>query len=224
MSEDMIIPVITIDGPSGSGKGAISARIAATMGYHMLDSGALYRLLGLAARQAALALDDEPALAELALHLDVTFKGGDHILLNGVDVGVEIRTEESGMAASKVAVFPQVRAALLQRQRDFRVSPGLIADGRDMGTVVFPDAVAKIFLTASAEERAKRRYKQLKEKGLDAKLSRLIKDISERDQRDSERSVAPLLAAQDAITIDTSDIDLEASIDQVQAAINKCLS
>ncbi|NOX08034.1 MAG: (d)CMP kinase [Gammaproteobacteria bacterium] len=220
----MIIPVITIDGPSGSGKGAISARIAATMGYHMLDSGALYRLLGLAARQAALALDDEPALAELALHLDVTFKGGDHILLNGVDVGVEIRTEESGMAASKVAVFPQVRAALLQRQRDFRVSPGLIADGRDMGTVVFPDAVAKIFLTASAEERAKRRYKQLKEKGLDAKLSRLIKDISERDQRDSERSVAPLLAAQDAITIDTSDIDLEASIDQVQAAINKCLS
>ena len=224
MSNDMTIPVIAIDGPSGSGKGAISAAVAKAMGYHILDSGALYRLLGLAARRRNIALDNESVLAELARHLDVEFKGGDHILLDGEDVGLEIRTEESGRAASQVAVLPDVRGALLQRQRDFCRLPGLIADGRDMGTVVFPNAPVKIFLTASAEERAKRRYKQLKEKGLDAKLSRLIEDISERDRRDSERSVAPLVAASDAITIDTSDIDLEGSIEQVRTVINKVLS
>lgn len=223
MSDKATIPVIAIDGPSGSGKGAISAAVAKSMGYHILDSGALYRLLGLAANQRGLALEDEMALADLATHLNVEFKGGDHILLDGIDVGVEIRTEEVGRAASKVAVLAQVREALLQRQRDFRRAPGLVADGRDMASIVFPDAEVKIFLTASAEERAKRRYKQLKEKGLDAKLSRLIEDISERDRRDSERVIAPLVATQDAITVDTSDIDLATSIERVQALVNKVL-
>ncbi|WP_455210216.1 (d)CMP kinase, partial [Kaarinaea lacus] len=190
-------PVITIDGPTASGKGTISRLLAERLGWEILDSGALYRLLGLKALRQNVALDDEPVLAQLALDLDIRFSGSPldeeiQVFLDNENVTNEIRTETSGAAASKVASLPKVRMALLDKQRAFRQPPGLIADGRDMGTVVFPDAQVKIFLTASAEERAKRRYNQLIEKGVSVSLSDLFEEIAERDKRDSNRSAAPL--------------------------------
>ncbi|HEY0665200.1 MAG TPA: bifunctional 3-phosphoshikimate 1-carboxyvinyltransferase/cytidylate kinase, partial [Gallionella sp.] len=188
------VPVIAIDGPSASGKGTVAQRVAARLGYHFLDSGALYRLLGLAALKRGIALDAETQLADLAGKIDIRFEG-ENIWLDGMLVGDELRTEESGAAASKVAALPKVRAALLDKQRAFRRAPGLVADGRDMASVVFQDAVVKIFLTASAEARAERRYKQLKEKGMDANIAALLLDIRARDERDTQRSAAPLQQA-----------------------------
>ena len=208
------IPVIAIDGPSGSGKGTISRRVAEALGWHLLDSGALYRLVGLAAGRAGVALDDAPRLAQIARELDVDFgtdeRGGERVCLAGEDVTVEVRTEEAGAGASAVAVIPAVREALLERQRGFRRAPGLVADGRDMGTQVFPGAPLKVFLTASAGERARRRHKQLKDKGLNVSLAALSRDIEDRDRRDSERSVAPLRPAEDAWILDSSGKSIEA--------------
>lgn len=213
-------PVIAIDGPSGSGKGTVAQILARELGWHFLDSGAIYRILAYAARQRGIPVDAAGALAELARNLPVTFSPIDaKIALEGVDIKDEIRTEAAGNAASRVAAIPEVRAALLARQRAFRAAPGLVADGRDMGTVVFPDAEVKIFLTASAEERAHRRYKQLMEKGLDANLSSLVTEIAERDRRDATRSVAPLRPAEDAETIDTSDLDIAQTVAQVRALV-----
>lgn len=212
-------PVITIDGPSGSGKGTISQGLARELGWHFLDSGALYRLVGLAAVRRGISLDDEARLGELATGLDAAFipgNGEPRVILEGEDVTDAIRTETAGNAASKVAALPAVRAGLLERQRAFRAAPGLVADGRDMGTAVFPDAEVKIFLTASAEVRAERRYKQLKGKGFDVSLSDLLKEIAERDQRDSSRSASPLKPAEDAVVIDTSDMDVAAVMAEVR--------
>lgn len=207
------IPVVTVDGPSGVGKGTLSQQLARHLGWHFLDSGALYRLLGLAARRQGVDPADAAGLESLALKLDVRFvpteQGETTILLNNQDVTREIRTELAGNDASRVAAVPAVRAALLQRQRDFRQLPGLVADGRDMGTTVFPEAPLKFFLTASAEVRAERRYKQLKEKGLDASLTTLLAEIAERDERDRTRSVSPLKPAEDAIIIDTSHLGID---------------
>jgi cytidylate kinase len=207
-------PVITIDGPSGSGKGTVSRRVAKALGYHLLDSGALYRLTALAAARQGVALDDAAGLAEIARHLQVRFAsdaaGEEQIWLAGDDVSGEIRTEETGAGASVVAALPPVREALLGLQRDFRQPPGLVADGRDMGTRVFTDAGLKVFLTASAEERAQRRHKQLKGKGIDVSLAALSRDIEARDRRDSERSVAPLRPAEDARMLDSSGQTIEA--------------
>lgn len=202
-------PVVTIDGPSGSGKGTISRELADQLGWHYLDSGALYRLTALAALKNHVSLTNAAALTDVAATLDVRFAtvgGVERILLAGVDVAPELRTERAGEAASQVAVLPDVRAALLQRQRDFAVPPGLVADGRDMGTVVFPAATLKVFLTASAEERAMRRHKQLKEKGIDVSLPDLSWDIAQRDARDANRTVAPLKPAPDARVIDSTSL------------------
>jgi len=208
------VPVVAIDGPSGSGKGTIARRVAAALGWHLLDSGALYRLVGMAAKRAGVALDDASGLAAIARDLDVAFesdsRGNELIRLNGEDVTPEIRTEEAGAGASAVAVIPEVRAALFERQRAFQRPPGLVADGRDMGTQVFPDATLKVFLTASAEERARRRHKQLKDKGLNVSLAALSRDIEDRDRRDTERSVAPLRPADDARILDSSGKSIEA--------------
>ncbi len=212
------VPVITIDGPSGSGKGTVSQRLARDLGWHYLDSGALYRLVGLAAERHRVALDDEAALAALAEALDVEFDlhADDlKVVLEGEDVTLVIRSETAGNRASKVAALPAVRTALVARQHAFRRLPGLVTDGRDMGTVIFPDAPLKLFLTASAEERANRRYKQLKEKGIDANISNLVAEIAERDARDSQRSTAPLRPAEDAIEVETSSIGIEEVMQQV---------
>src|SRR3989338_6218513 len=212
-------PVITIDGASGTGKGTISQLLASRLSWHFLDSGALYRVLALAAKKHTVSYDNEPALTVLAEHLDVQFlaKLGDfsRIILEGEEVTDAIRTEEIGGGASIVGALPAVRAALLSRQRAFREAPGLVADGRDMGTIVFPDAELKIFLLASKEERAKRRYNQLKERGISVTLSALLEELEERDRRDQERVVAPLKPAEDAIQIDTDYL----TIDQVAERI-----
>jgi cytidylate kinase len=213
------IPVITVDGPSGVGKGTISHMLARRLGWHFLDSGALYRLTALAAIRHQLPLDDESAMAAIAATLDVQFladEAGDvRVVLENQDVSNEIRTEQAGNNASRVAALPAVRDALLQRQRDFASAPGLIADGRDMGTTVFPQADRKFFLTASARVRAERRYKQLKEKGFDANLGSLIVEIEQRDERDRTRSTSPLRPADDAITIDTSTKGIDAVFAEV---------
>lgn len=207
------VPVITIDGPVGSGKGTIARRVASALGWHLLDSGALYRLVALAANRRGIGLDDVGRLVELAQALDVRFtsdaQGQEEIWLEGENVTRQIRTEECGAGASAVAVLPPVREALLELQKGFRRPPGLVADGRDMGTHVFSDATLKVFLTASAEERAKRRYKQLNDKGIDVSLAALSRDIEERDRRDSERSVAPLKPADDARILDSTGIAIE---------------
>lgn len=212
-------PVVAIDGPSGSGKGTIAHRLASLLGFHVLDSGSLYRLLALAAQHHGVGLDNEAALQVLAGHLDVQFRqsteGEALIILEGEDVTTEIRSEEMGKAASLVAALPAVRAALLQRQHAFREEPGLVADGRDMGTVVFPDARLKIFLTATAEARGERRYKQLLEKGFSASLPALVDDIRARDERDINRPIAPLKPADDAIVLDSTRL----GIDEVMARI-----
>ncbi len=208
------VPVIAIDGPSASGKGTVAQRVADALGMHYLDSGALYRLLGLAAQRHGVALDDEARLAALAGEVDIRFEKGE-TWLDGAKVGDELRTEEAGAAASKVAALPKVRAALLDKQRAFRQAPGLVADGRDMASVVFPDSALKIFLTASAEARAERRYKQLKEKGMDASMRALLQDIQARDERDSQRSVAPLQQAQGASLLDTTPLNIEQAVQEV---------
>lgn len=208
------VPVIAIDGPSASGKGTVAQRVASALGWHYLDSGALYRLLGLAAQRRGVALEAEERLAELAGQVDIRFEGAE-IWLDGVKVGDELRTEEAGSAASKIAALPKVRAALLDKQRAFRRAPGLVADGRDMASVVFTDSVLKIFLTASAEARAERRYKQLKEKGMDANIAPLLQDIKARDERDTQRSVAPLQQAQGASLLDTTALNIEQAVQEV---------
>ncbi|MBU73396.1 (d)CMP kinase [Spongiibacter sp.] len=217
-----VAPVICIDGPSGSGKGTLCQMLALELGWHLLDSGALYRLVGMAADKRKLDFDDEAAVAALAADLDVAFLPGQQgepsrVMLDGVDVSGELRTETTGMLASRVAVLPAVREALLQRQRDFAQLPGLVADGRDMGTVVFPDAPLKVFLTASAEERARRRFMQLKEKGDSVNLAALLEEIRARDKRDSERQHAPLKAADDALLIDSSDLGIQDVFERVMA-------
>ena len=213
------VPILTIDGPSGSGKGTVSRAAAQQLGWSLLDSGALYRLVALAGRRAGVPLDDASGLAQAALALDIRFgadpSGEEVIWLAGAEVTREIRTEEAGNDASKVAALPAVRAALLARQRRFAVPPGLVADGRDMGTVVFPDAEAKIFLTASADERAARRHKQLNEKGVAANLADLSREIAERDRRDVMRAASPLVASDDAVVLDTTGMSVEAVIRRV---------
>jgi len=209
-------PVIAIDGPSASGKGTVAQLVAARLGYQYLDSGALYRLLGLAAQQQGIALEDEMALADLAQQLDIRFEGAD-IWLDGVKVSDELRGEQCAAAASRVAALPAVRLALLDRQQAFRRAPGLVTDGRDMASVVFPDAALKIFLTASAEARAERRYKQLMEKGMSANITTLLQEIRARDERDSQRSVAPMQQAPGAILLDTTNMTIEQAVQEVLA-------
>ncbi|MFZ6690888.1 (d)CMP kinase [Undibacterium sp. SXout20W] len=209
-----ISPVITIDGPTASGKGTVAHRVAKHLGYHYLDSGALYRLTALMAHKQEIALDDEPALAALARELPCRFNHG-HVLLDEIDVTEEVRAEAIGVGASKIAVLPEVRKALIDLQVSFRNTPGLVADGRDMGTVIFPDAQLKVFLTASAEARASRRYKQLIEKGISANMENLVKDLMERDARDSARTAAPLKPSPDAIILDTSEITAEQAVQNV---------
>lgn len=223
---DHSTPVITVDGPGGSGKGTLSGMLAARLGWHLLDSGALYRLLAFAAQKRGTDLADEQALVELAANLDVHFiadaEGGEQrIMLEGDDVSRTIRTETVGAGASRVAALPAVRQALLARQQAFRETPGLVADGRDMGTVVFPDAQLKIFLTASPEIRAERRYRQLLEKGETASLAGLLDEINARDERDMNRSIAPLRPAEDAVLIDSSHMSIENVLETVQAEARK---
>ncbi len=218
------VPVITIDGPSGSGKGTVSQQLAASLGWHYLDSGAIYRALAYAVELAGLELSKEKEkIVSLALKLNLAFKpaadGGADVLLAGTDISSSIRTEECGAMASKLAADGDIRAALLQRQRDFSQPPGLVADGRDMGTVVFPGAAHKFFLTASAQIRAERRYKQLKDKGINDSIPRLFTVISERDARDAGRTNSPLIPAADAIVLDTSEMSLEQVIGHVRQQV-----
>lgn len=211
---DTNAPVITIDGPSGTGKGTIARLLAERLGWHMLDSGALYRLLAVAAQREAVALDDEAGLARLAPRLDIRFEG-ERVLLDEQDVTAEVRAEATGSAASQLAVLPAVRAALVDRQRAFRNLPGLVADGRDMGTAIFPDAEVKIYLTASAEARAERRHKQLNGKENGASLTALFREIQARDARDASRKASPLRPAEDAVVIDTTDLGIEGVMERV---------
>jgi len=218
VTENSPIPVIAIDGPSGAGKGTLSRLVANRLGYHLLDSGALYRLTALAAMNAGADLDNPEAVAAVARHLAVRFDAAGEdtrILLQEQDVSREIRTEAVSMNASRVAAYPPVREALLQRQRDFRQAPGLVADGRDMGTTVFPDAGVKIFLTASPEARAERRYLQLLEKGEKVDMDALVVDIRERDKRDSERAVSPLKPADDAHLLDSTKLTIEQVLERI---------
>ncbi|WP_313478931.1 (d)CMP kinase [Stutzerimonas kunmingensis] len=218
------VPVITIDGPSGSGKGTVAALLAGRLGWNFLDSGALYRLLAFAARNHGVDLTNEEALKVLAEHLDVQFGAardghGMIIILEGEEVTESIRNEQVGAGASQVAALPVVRTALLQRQKAFREAPGLVADGRDMGTVVFPDAPLKIFLTASAEERARRRYLQLKARGDDVNLASLLDEIRERDERDTQRAVAPLKPADDAVQLDSTTLSIDEVLQKILSEV-----
>jgi CMP/dCMP kinase len=225
MSAPSKIPVVAVDGPSGSGKGTVGQLLAGRLGWHYLDSGALYRVVGLAALQAGVDLDDVERLAAAARELDVKFRSGANgsvaVLLRGRDVSDVLRTEESGAAASRVAAVPAVRQALLRKQQELRRPPGLVADGRDMGTTVFPDAIVKVFLTASPDVRAERRYKQLKEKGLDVNLPRLLDEIRERDARDAARAASPLKPAADAHLLDTSDLSISEVVDRIESLLRQ---
>ena len=223
------MPVITVDGPSGSGKGTVCRLLADKLGWDVLDSGAIYRVLSLAALHHQIALDNEEGLVPLAANLDVQFlvdsqTNAGKVILEGEDVTTTIRNEEVGAAASKFAALPRVREALLRRQRAFRTENGLIADGRDMGTVVFQDAPLKIYLTASAQERARRRFVELNTRGLDVTLSGLLQDIQARDERDMNRTVAPLVPAEDAIEIDTSDLNAQQVFDKVITLLDIAIS
>lgn len=213
------LPILTIDGPSGSGKGTISRIVAQRLGWHYLDSGALYRAIGVAAGWANADLSDPAALARLAMDTDIAFStdgsAEPRVLVDGVDATDELRTETAGAAASAIAAVPQVRSALFEKQRSFLRPPGLVADGRDMGTVVFPEAQCKVFLTASAQERALRRHKQLRDKGLDVTIDVLLREIQARDARDAQRTVAPLKPAPDAINVDTTGVPVEAVVERV---------
>ena len=225
----LLMPVITVDGPSGSGKGTVCRLLADKLGWDVLDSGAIYRVLSLAALHHQIALDNEEALVPLAANLDVQFlvdsqTNAGKVILEGEDVTTTIRNEEVGAAASKVAALPRVREALLRRERAFRTENGLIADGRDMGTVVFPDAPLKIYLTASAQERARRRFVELNERGLDVTLSGLLEDIQARDDRDMNRAVAPLVPAEDAIELDTSELNAQQVFDKVITLLDAAIS
>ena len=220
MATDKLVPVLTIDGPSGSGKGTISRMVADALGWHMLDSGALYRAIGFAASMEGLDLSDADAVTRCAQTTKIGFRdpkdGGEtRVIVNSHDATDDIRTETYGAAASAIAAIPSVRTALLEKQYSFRKAPGLVADGRDLGTVIFPDAATKVFLTASAEERAKRRYKQLKEKGLGVTLAALLREIQARDVRDAQRPVAPLKPASDAVLIDSTGMPIDAVVAQV---------
>lgn len=219
-------PIVTIDGPSGSGKGTVAALLAKEFDWHLLDSGALYRLTALAAMNHDVDFADSASLEVLAGHLDVQFEPGEEgegmkIILEGERVGANLRTEEVGAKASQIAALPGVRQALLKRQQDFAVAPGLIADGRDMGTVVFPNARVKVYLTASAEERAKRRQQQLQQKGIDASFDRLLADILARDDRDMNRDVAPLKPAEDAIVLDSTRLSIQEVFNKIVAAMQQ---
>lgn len=228
MNEAASAPVICIDGPSGSGKGTIAQRVAETLGFHLLDSGALYRLTALAAARRGIEFDDGEAVAEVAREMRPFFEPagsrGLRTYLDGSNVTRDIRAEEIGMNASRVAAHEAVREALLERQRAFRQPPGLVADGRDMGTVVFPDAPLKIFLTASAEARAMRRHNQLKEKGIGVSLRGLLKDIEARDEQDARRAVSPLQPAEDAVEIDSTALSIDQVTEQVLALARERLS
>ncbi len=220
-------PVITVDGPSGAGKGTLCMILAEKLGFHLLDSGAIYRVLALAAIHHGVDLESEDALVPLAMHLDVQFIAEGElvkVILEGEDVSKELRKEETGMAASKVAALPRVREALLRRQRAFADGHGLVADGRDMGTVVFPSAKAKIFLDASAEERARRRFKQLQLKGLDGKFDALLSEIQERDDRDRNRPVAPLRPAEDALVLDSTEMSIDEVVEKALQYIESKLA
>ena len=223
------IPVVTIDGPSGSGKGTVAQILAGRLGWHYLDSGALYRVLGLTAQRRGVCLADEPALCGLAETLRIVFApqvdgSPAQVTVDGMDVSIELRTETTGELASRVAVLPAVRTALLQKQRDFLQKPGLMTDGRDMGTTVFPDAFLKVFLTASAEVRAERRHKQLKEKGFDANLAAILGEIRHRDARDTGRSVSPLKPADDAWILDSSALGTNEVVDAVSGRLQARLA
>ena len=216
------VPVLTIDGPSGAGKGTVSRLVAARLGWHYLDSGALYRAVGVAASWADLDLADPAALVRCTFDTDIRFQdrdGGLRVLVNGTDATDELRLETTGTLASAIAAIPEVRAALKERQRAFRVAPGLVADGRDMGTVIFPDADCKVFLTASAEDRARRRHNQLKEKGVSVIFDGLLREILARDARDAQRTVAPLKPAEDAVLIDTTGLSIDEVVDRVLALV-----
>lgn len=222
------IPVITVDGPSGAGKGTVCSHLANWLAWNFLDSGALYRILAVAAEKHHLAANNESVIAELAESLDVVFDrpqpGKDvTVIFEGNDISQEIRTEECGNSASQIAALPEVRSALLERQRKFRQKPGLVADGRDLGTVVFADAPLKIYLIASAAERAKRRYKQLKQKGFSVNLPRLTADIAERDTRDSQRTISPLKPADDAIVVDTTTLEISTVIQKIEKLVRETL-
>ena len=224
---DQTVPVLTIDGPSGSGKGTISRLVAKRLGWHYLDSGALYRAVGVAAGWADEDFADHVALMRLAFDTTIEFRddarGEPRVIVDGLDATDELRTETAGAAASAIAALPEVRAALFEKQRAFRRAPGLVADGRDMGTVIFPDALYKVFLTASAEERAGRRYNQLKQKGLEVTLDGLLREILARDARDAQRAVAPLKPAFDAVIVDTTGVGIEAVVEQVLALLPESL-
>ena len=219
------IPVITIDGPSGSGKGTVAVRIAEKLDFTLLDSGALYRSVGIAALRGGIDLRDHQQIAELARHLNIEFgvSSPDSVWLDGEDVSLEIRTDIGSELASQIGAIPAAREALYERQLAFRKAPGLVADGRDMGTVVFQDAIIKIYLTARPEERAQRRYTQVFDKGIDASLADLLRDLKERDARDSERPISPLKPAKDAVVLDTTDLHIDQVVEQVLDLVSERL-